>query len=128
MERIAKEKGIGAMALRFAILTAARSGEVRGATWSEIDLDAAVWAVPAARMKAGVEHRVPLSPAAVALLRSVEGMSPELVFPSPRSTIEPLSDMTLLAVLRRLKSMRCRMGSARPSATGPRRRRTFRTR
>lgn len=103
MERIAKEEGIGAMALRFAILTAARSGEVRGARWVEFDLDAAVWTVPAARMKAGVEHRVPLSPAAAALLRSVEGMSPELVFPSPSSTAEPLSDMTLLAVLRRLE-------------------------
>ena len=76
---------------------------MRGATWAEFDLDAAVWTVPAARMKAGVEHRVPLSPAAAALLRSVEGMSPELVFPSPSSTAEPLSDMTLLAVLRRLE-------------------------
>ena len=103
MERIAKEQGMGALALRFAILTAARSGEVRGATWAEIDLDAAVWTVPAARIKAGVEHRVPLSPAAIAMLRSVEGLSPELVFPSPRSTTEPLSDMTLLAVLRRLE-------------------------
>lgn len=110
MQRLAAEEGIGALALRFAILTAARSGEVRGATWAEIDLDAATWTIPADRMKAGVEHRVPLSPAAVALLRGVQGLSPTLAFPSPMSPKKgapagprPLSDMTLSAVLRRLK-------------------------
>jgi integrase len=59
--RLAAAKGMGAFALRFAILTAARSGEVRMATWAEVDLDAAVWIIPAGRMKAEREHRVPLS-------------------------------------------------------------------
>ena len=107
MQRIAKEEGMGALALRFAILTAARSGEVRGATWQEVDLEAAVWTIPARRMKAGVEHRVPLSAPAVALLRGLAGLSPTLVFPSPNASLavsKPLSDMTLLAVLRRLKA------------------------
>lgn len=106
MRRLAKEEGMGALALRFAILTAARSGEVRGATWQEIDLEAATWTIPADRMKAGTEHRVPLSAPAVALLRGVQGLSPTIVFPSPKSSPaepKPLSDMTLLAVLRRLK-------------------------
>jgi integrase len=106
VQQLLKEEGIGALALRFAILTAARSGEVRGATWEEIDLERATWMIPASRMKAGVEHRVPLSAPAVALLRGVQGLSPTLVFPSPKSAAsepKPLSDMTLLAVLRRLK-------------------------
>lgn len=61
MERLRSQSGVGARALEFAVLTAARSGEVRGATWSEIDLDATLWIIPAARMKSGREHRVPLS-------------------------------------------------------------------
>ena len=73
---------MGARALEFAILTAARSGEVRGATWAEIDLDAAVWTVPGERMKAGKEHRVPLSPAVVKLLNALPRMAgTDLVFP-----------------------------------------------
>ena len=106
MQRLGKEEGIGAIALRFAILTAARSGEVRGATWQEIDLEGDTWTIPAGRMKAGLEHRVPLSTAAVALLQGVRGLSVTLVFPSPKSSPaepKPLSDMTLVAVLRRLK-------------------------
>lgn len=101
MSALRSEKGLGARALEFAILTAARSGEVRNATWDEVDLDAGVWTVPAGRMKAGKEHRVPLSPAAVKLLRAlprVEGSA--LLFPSAKGT--PLSDMTLSAVLRRM--------------------------
>jgi len=98
-------EGMGARALEFAILTAARSGEVRGATWREIDLKARLWAVPAARMKAEVEHVVPLSDAAVALLKSLSRGEPDdLVFPSemPGHEGSPLSDMTLSAVVRRL--------------------------
>jgi integrase len=96
---------MGARALQFAILTAARSGEVRGATWAEIDLAAKVWTVPAERMKAGREHRVPLSDAACELLRAMQaGAKPDrLVFPSAQDADKPLSDMTLTAVLRRLK-------------------------
>lgn len=93
--------GMGARALEFAILTAARSGEVRGATWAEIDLQAGIWTVPGNRMKAGREHRVPLSGPAIKLLQAlprVEGSA--LVFSAPRGG--PLSDMTLTAVLRRM--------------------------
>lgn len=94
--------GMGARALEFAILTAARSGEVRGAKWAEIDLKAGVWTVPGERMKAGREHRVPLSPLAVALLKALpRADGAELVFSAPRGG--PLSDMTLTAVLRRMK-------------------------
>lgn len=102
MVKLRKAEGLGARALEFAILAAARSGEVRGATWAEIDLDEAVWTVPAGRMKAGREHRVPLSADALSLLRSLpmrEGK--DLVFPAPRGGV--LSDMTLTACLRRMK-------------------------
>jgi integrase len=97
-----QEAGIGARALEFAILTAARSGEVRGATWSEVDLPSKVWTIPAERMKAKREHRVPLSAAAVTLLKAQpKGEGADLIFPSTKG--KPLSDMTLLAVLRRMK-------------------------
>lgn len=91
----------GAKALEFAILTSARSGEVRGATWPEFDLEANVWVIPAERMKAEREHRVPLSPAAVALLGGTERMlGTTLVFPNAKN--QQLSDMTLTAVIRRM--------------------------
>lgn len=102
MADLQQRKGISPRALEFLVLTAARSGEVRGAVWSEIDMDAAVWTVPAERMKAHKEHRVPLSPQALALLASlprIEGN--ELVFPAPRGGV--LSDMTLTAVMRRME-------------------------
>ncbi len=69
MAELEKEDGTAALALRFTILTAARTGEVIGALWSEIDMKAAVWTVPPGRMKGGQEHRVPLSDAALAVLR-----------------------------------------------------------
>lgn len=101
MARLRAAEGLGARALEFAILTAARSGEVRGATWDEIDLDAALWVVPAERMKMSREHRVPLSPPALNLLRAQPRINgTELVFPAPRGGT--LSDMTLSAVLRRM--------------------------
>jgi integrase len=101
MARLRNQEGMGAQALQFAILTAARSGEVRGAQWAEIDLHAAVWTIPASRMKAEKEHRVPLSPQAVELLRAQpRGTGDALVFPAPRGGM--LSDMTLSAVLRRM--------------------------
>jgi integrase len=65
---LVQREGAAALAVQFAILTACRSGEVRGATWSEIDGDAKVWTIPAKRMKVGKEHQVPLSPAAIAVL------------------------------------------------------------
>ena len=101
-QMICTQSGQGALALQLQILTAGRSGEARGARWSEIDLDAAVWVVPAARMKAKKEHRIPLSRQAVELLRKQpQIVGSDLVFPSSRNT--PLSDMTLTAVMRRLK-------------------------
>lgn len=94
-------EGMGARALEFVVLTAARSGEVRGAVWDEIDLREAVWTVPGNRMKAGKEHRVPLSQAAVELLTALpRAADTNLVFPAPRGG--QLSDMTLTAVLRRM--------------------------
>lgn len=91
--------GLGARALEFLILTAARSGEVRGAHWEEIDLKKGEWLVPGERMKAGKDHRVPLSAPAVKLLQAlprIEGS--DLVFPSARG--RALSDMTLTKVMR----------------------------
>jgi integrase len=102
MRRLRDAKGMGARALEFAILTAARSGEVRGATWAEIDLKTAVWTVPGNRMKMGREHRAPLSTTAVALLNALPRMAgTDLLFPAPRGGA--LSDMTLSAVVRRMK-------------------------
>lgn len=102
MQRLRDAKGMGARALEFAILTAARSGEVRGATWAEIDLKAAVWTVPGSRMKMGREHRVPLTPIAVGLLTALPRMAgTDFLFPAPRGGV--LSDMTLSAVVRRMK-------------------------
>ncbi|MDE2135502.1 MAG: integrase arm-type DNA-binding domain-containing protein [Alphaproteobacteria bacterium] len=101
MKRLRKQEGTGARAVEFAILTAARSGEVRLSVWSEIDMEAAVWTVPAERMKAGKEHRVPLSADAVKLLRALPRMAgTALVFPASRGG--PMSDMTMVAVLRRM--------------------------
>lgn len=105
MEELLRAEGMGARALEFSILTATRSGEVRGATWSEIDLPAKVWTIPGDRMKMGREHRVPLSGAAVKLLKGLprfepEGDEPDYVFRAVRG--RQLSDMTLSAVLRRM--------------------------
>lgn len=101
MFNLRKASGTGARALEFTILTAARSGETRGATWSEIDLEAAVWTIPATRMKMKKEHRVPLSDAALDVLRKLpRNDESELVFTAPRGGM--LSDMTLTSVLRRM--------------------------
>jgi integrase len=105
-ERLNTIEGMSAKALQWAILTACRSGEARGATWSEIDLDAGLWTVPAERMKAAREHRVPLSPEALELLQSLPRFVPadgelDLIFPGRAG--KQLSDMSLTAVLRRLK-------------------------
>jgi len=94
-----KHQGMSAKCLEFVILTACRSGEARLATWSEIDESRAVWTIPAARMKMGKEHRVPLADAAVALLKSLPRDS-ELVFPGPDG--KPLSDMALTVLMRKM--------------------------
>ena len=83
-------------------LTAARSGEVRGATWAEIDWDKRLWVVPANRMKGGAEHRVPLSGAALDVLREAWELreTGDFLFPSPMKAGSGLSDMTLTKILR----------------------------
>ncbi len=104
MGKLAGKGGVGALALQAVILTAARSGEVRGATWDEVDLDAAIWVIPADRMKAKRAHRVPLSAAAVAVLRKAERIrrqDSDMVFPSIKGG--KLSDMTLTKAMRDLK-------------------------
>ena len=92
------------LAFEFAILTAARTCEVLRATWAEVDLESKTWTVPGERMKAGVEHRVPLSQRAVEILKRAKAFADggEYVFPG-RSTKKPLSNMVFLMALRRMK-------------------------
>lgn len=99
--RLQRHHGVSARALQFAILTGARSGEVRGARWSEFDLTAKVWTVPAVRMKMKKEHRVPLSEAAIILLAGLPSVNgSDVLFRSNRGG--GLSDTALLMVLRRM--------------------------
>ena len=126
--------GIAAQALRFAVLTCARSGEVRGMTWSEVDLGpdtpatiatiGAIWTIPAGRMKAGREHRVPLTVEAVKLLKALPRMKgTDLVFFAPRGGM--LSDVTILAVMRRMQETELKRlvvadkASGQKAPTGP---------
>jgi integrase len=102
MARIREQEGIAARALEFVILTACRTAEAIGATWREVDLQAALWTVPKDRIKAGKEHRVPLSPAAVAILRRLGPGEPEaFVFPGGRRG-RALSTNAMLALLKRM--------------------------
>ena len=101
MTDLRQRDGIAARALEFVIYCAARSGEVRGATWDEIDLQRQVWVIPANRMKAGCEHRVPLSRQAMEVLQNMLVLVDcPYIFPSSKSSM--LSDMALLAVMRRM--------------------------
>jgi integrase len=107
MVRLAEVDGMGALALRYAILTAARTGEVIGATWGEVDIRAGVWTIAAARMKAGREHRVPLTNATLAILADLARLrttdDPAApVFPGAKGA-RGLSNMSLLMTLRRMK-------------------------
>jgi integrase len=108
MQRLNNVEGTSARCLEFTILTACRSGESRGALWSEIDMDAGTWSIPASRMKAGRPHRIPLSDKSLELLdllpRMVndDGQEIDLVFPGLRGD-KPLSDMSLTAAMRRMK-------------------------
>jgi integrase len=100
MTALRAREGVAERALEFAVLTAARSGEVRGMRWDEVDGD--VWAIPAERIKAKQEHRVPLSPRALVILDELPRFDgAELVFPGMRPG-RPLNDMTLGAVLKRM--------------------------
>jgi integrase len=100
--KLSEMDGTASRALEFLTLTAARSGEVRGMLWDEVDLKAKIWTIPPERMKAKREHRVPLSPSAIAILNILkrDAMSP-FVFEGGKSG-KPLSDMALTAVMRRM--------------------------
>ncbi len=101
MIELRKREGMGARCLEFAILTASRSIEVRGARWEEIDQEEAIWIIPAERMKMKKEHRVPLSKSALDLLNTLPRFDSPYVFPSSRNSM--LSDMTLSAILKRME-------------------------
>ncbi len=106
IERLRERSSAGRLALEALILTAARSGEIRGARWSEVDLDAALWSVPAERMKMGRTHHVPLSAQAIDVFKRAEALRvpcSDLVFPGQRPK-NPLSDMTLLKVMRDMET------------------------
>lgn len=96
-----KREAVAALALEFTILTAARTGEVIGAKWDEVDLDKAIWTIPASRMKAGKEHRVPLSARAVEILKSTQGLRKEWLFPATKGG--KMSGMAMTMLLRRMK-------------------------
>ncbi|MDC8755647.1 tyrosine-type recombinase/integrase [Erythrobacter sp. sf7] len=96
-----EREALAALALEFLILTAARSGEVIGARWSEVDLAKAIWTVPADRMKAGKEHRVPLPPRAVEILEHARQFEGDYVFAATKK--KPLSSMAMSMLLRRMK-------------------------
>jgi integrase len=103
LAKLRQSNTVAAMALEFAILTAARSGEVYRARWPEIDQDAKVWTVPASRMKAAREHRVPLSKRALAIIKTLaEARTCDYVFPSPRGR-RPLSHVAMGKVMDRLE-------------------------
>lgn len=102
MSRLREVKGVAALGLEFCILTASRTGEALGARWSEINLKAKLWTVPAERMKAQKEHRVPLAERAMQILQEMKSLSvSEYVFPG-RKALRPLSDMAFLMLLRRM--------------------------
>jgi integrase len=103
VEQLRARQAIAALALEFVILTAARSGEVFGARWAEFDMKGKVWTVPAARMKSGREHRVPLSARAVQILEGLaETKVGDFVFPGNKPN-RPLSNMATEMLLRRMK-------------------------
>lgn len=103
MAELKKRPGVTSQALEFAILTASRSGEIRGATWGEINFDEALWTIPPERMKMGKEHRVPLSRRAVAILKERQKENSEgYIFPGRGGSI--VSDASLNAVIKRMNA------------------------
>jgi integrase len=103
IKTLQSQEGIAARALEFLILTATRTNEVIGATWSEFDLDEGVWTIPAERMKMRKEHRVPLSARAIAIVKAQEDVKRgDYVFPGARDK-KPLSNMAMLQLLERMK-------------------------
>lgn len=103
MAELRRQEGIAARALEFVILTATRTSEVTGARWDEINLRAGVWVISGSRMKAGQEHRVPLTPAAVSVIKAMRKIRQnDYVFPGQRIN-EPLSNMAMLELLKRME-------------------------
>lgn len=103
INRLQQQPSLGARALELCILTAARSGEILGMRWPEVDLEKAIWTVPAFRMKAGREHRVPLAARAISILKELEETKvSEFVFPGQVRGM-PLSSMAMAMILRRMK-------------------------
>jgi integrase len=102
MAELRQQEGVAARALEFSILSAARTGEVIGAKWNEIDFAERLWTVPAVRMKAGKEHRVPLSDAALSILEKIQAIrSGDFIFPGGMAG-RPISNMAMLMLLRRM--------------------------
>jgi integrase len=101
LAQLREREAMAALALEFVVLTAARTSEVLGATWDEVDLAKAVWTIPAGRMKAGKEHRVPLAPRAIGILETVKPMGKASLFPADRGG--KLSTMAMAMLLRRMK-------------------------
>lgn len=104
--KLRERSSVGRVAMEVLILTAARSGEIRGATWSEFDLDKAIWSIPASRMKMGRPHFVPLAPQVLEALKRAKAFSApctDLVFPGMKLKT-PMSDMTLLKILRDMEA------------------------
>jgi len=102
LAKMEQKSGMGALALRFTVLNAVRSGETRLATWAEIDFDAATWTIPRERMKAGRKHVVPLTATGVAILKQAKNLQvggDDLIFQGTKKG-RPLSDMTLVKILR----------------------------
>jgi integrase len=103
IQELTEQEGVAKDALKFLILTATRTSETIGATWNEFDLSDKIWVIPANRIKAGKEHRIPLSPSAMGILKKYSKTAgSDFVFPGAK-TDEPLSNMALLALLRRMK-------------------------
>ena len=101
MSQLRAREAMAALALEFVILTATRTSELLGAKWGEVDLERAIWTIPAVRMKAGKEHRVPLSPRAIEILQTVKLKSGDWLFPSEKGG--KLSTMAMSMLLRRMK-------------------------
>mgnify|MGYP000256188514 CR=1 FL=1 len=104
MADVAKHTSVSAYALQFLIHTCVRSGELRGATWDEIDTDAGVWVIPAERMKMDREHRIPLTPEALAILDKVRGLDDTVVFPTPnprKGKVPVLSENALTSFMKK---------------------------
>lgn len=102
MDDLRKQSGMGALALEFTILTAARTGEVIGARWDEFDLPSKTWTIPPERMKAEKEHNAPLCARAIEILKELQPLGGEFVFPGLKPK-KPLSNTAMLALLKRME-------------------------